>query len=53
MATLEPPSKSKWYYQVNELRILVMNVSDELQSLTYSLDIQMTGLYFWCGNFVI
>ena len=30
-----------------------MNVSNELRSLTYSLDIQMTGLYFWCGNFVI
>ena len=30
-----------------------MNISDKLRSLTYSLDIQMTGLYFWCGNFVI
>lgn len=30
-----------------------MNISDKLRSLTYSLDIQMAGLYFWCGNFVI
>ena len=30
-----------------------MNISDKLRSLTYSLDIQMTRLYFWCGNFVI
>jgi hypothetical protein len=30
-----------------------MNVSDKLRSLTYSLDIQMVGVYFWCGNFVI
>ena len=30
-----------------------MNVSDKLRSQTYSLDIQMVGVYFWCGNFVI
>ncbi len=30
-----------------------MNISDKLRSLTYSLDIQMAGLYFWCGNLVI
>ncbi|WP_263972430.1 hypothetical protein [Pseudanabaena yagii] len=30
-----------------------MNVSDKLRSLTYSLDIQMVGVYFWFGNFVI
>jgi hypothetical protein len=30
-----------------------MNISDKLRSLTHSLDIQMTKLYFWCGNFVI
>ena len=30
-----------------------MKISDRLRSLTYSMDIQMSGFYFWCGNFAI
>jgi hypothetical protein len=45
--------KSKCYYQVNWLRIFVIKILDKLRTLTCSLDIQMAGLYFWCGNFVV
>lgn len=31
----------------------MMKISNRLRSLTYSLDIQIPGFYFWCGNFVI
>jgi hypothetical protein len=31
----------------------MMKISDRLRSLTYSLDIQIPGFYFWCGNFVV
>lgn len=30
-----------------------MKISDRLRSLTYSMDIQMLGFYFWCGDFAI
>jgi hypothetical protein len=30
-----------------------MKTLDKLRSLTYSLDIQAIGFYFWWGNFVI
>ena len=30
-----------------------MSLKKDIRSLTYSLDLQMPGIYFWCGNFII
>lgn len=45
MGKIISPNNSKRSVKSNER-------TDKLRSLTYSLDILMTGFYFWCGNFV-
>jgi hypothetical protein len=33
--------------------VFSMSRHKDIRSLTYSLDLQMPGIYFWCGNFII